>query len=416
MNKILLAALVLVSGLHATPMLSKRVFEDTFILYAFDAQMRHKPHDASEYFSELYKRTSKKEYLYQSLRMLEEANELPLLSQRVKESLKELPEDEMLQRFGIIVLLQEGSFAEASQKGLELSNKTKKAPDYLLYAEARLKISDFEGTLSALKKAYDLTYDERTAERIALVYYAHMNQKKEGIQFLKEHISAHGNSGLIGKRLGSLYADSGALDDAAEIYAQTYELTKEAEIADEAVRVYLHTQKYTKVVAILEKSGVNDPMLLEFYVKEKEFNKASALAQKLYLHQNNPLYLAQSAVFMYEGAKDKHDAAVIAKVVESLKKATSMVEDPLYLNYLGYLMIDHDLNVTEGMGYVRRALNKQPDSPFYIDSLAWGNYKQGECAEALRLMKQVESMIGSNEQDVKEHLKAIEACKTKEKK
>ncbi|MBD3809975.1 MAG: nucleotidyltransferase domain-containing protein [Sulfuricurvum sp.] len=27
------------------------------------------------------------------------------------------------------------------------------------------------------------------------------------------------------------------------------------------------------------------------------------------------------------------------------------------------------------MGYVRRALEKQPDSPFYIDSLAWGPFR-----------------------------------------
>jgi len=66
------------------------------------------------------------------------------------------------------------------------------------------------------------------------------------------------------------------------------------------------------------------------------------------------------------------------------------------------------------MGYVRRALDKQPDSPFYIDSLAWGHYKQNECVEALRLIKQVESMIGSDEDEVRDHLKAIEKCKTKE--
>ena len=84
------------------------------------------------------------------------------------------------------------------------------------------------------------------------------------------------------------------------------------------------------------------------------------------------------------------------------------------MNYLGYLMIDHNVDVGGGMGYVRRALEKQPDSAYYIDSLAWGHYKLNECAEALRLIKQVESMIGSDEDEVRDHLKAIEACKTKE--
>jgi hypothetical protein len=48
--------------------------------------------------------------------------------------------------------------------------------------------------------------------------------------------------------------------------------------------------------------------------------------------------------------------------------------------------------------------------------LAWGHYKLGECVDALRLIKQVESMIGTSEDEVRDHLKAIEKCKTKEKK
>lgn len=415
MIKIFLALLVAASAIHATPALSKRVLEDTFTLFALDSQRRNKPQQASEFFAELFKQTSKKEYLYQSLQMLEHVDDTRLLSKMTQESLERFPEDETLKQFEIIVLLREGKFSEASKKAAALSGKTKKASDYLLYAETRLKLADYEGTVSVLKKAYDLTYDNRTAERIALIRYAHLGQKKEAIAFLKEHIGSHGNSSLIGKRLGSLYADSGAFDDAAQIYVQTYELTNDPEVANEVIKIYLYTKETIKLVSILEKSGVNDVLLLELYVKEKEFTKASALAQKLYVHKNDPLFLAQSAVFAYEGAENKHDVLLVAKVVDGLKEATSMIEDPLYLNYLGYLMIDHDLNVTEGMGYVRRALDKQPDSPFYIDSLAWGNYKLGECAEALRLMKRVESMIGADEQEVKEHLKAIEMCKTKEK-
>ena len=99
-----------------------------------------------------------------------------------------------------------------------------------------------------------------------------------------------------------------------------------------------------------------------------------------------------------------------------MKQANAQVEDPVYLNYLGYLMIDHDLGIKEGMQYVQKALDKQPESPFYIDSLAWGKYKLGECAEASRLIKKVEELIGTDEQEVREHIKAIQQCKTKDKK
>lgn len=417
MIKSFVATAMLLSVIHAAPISVRNstILEDTFALYALDAQMRQKPARASGFFAELYKQTSKKEYLYQSLRMLEEANDLKTLSKQTADELKKFPDDDILRRFEIIVLLKEGNFAEASQKALIQSEKNQKAPDYLLYAEARLKLGDYSGALSALKKAYNLTYDETTAERIALIQYAQQGEKSEAIKFLKDHIGAHGNSQALGKRLGSFYADSGALEDAAAIYEQTFDEYNDLSAAEEALKIYIYQKDFSKMTTLLEKSKINDPLLLDLYVRVKAFDKASLLAQKLYEKEDNPLYLAQSSVFKYEGASDRNNRVLIDSVVEGLKKANQELKDPLYLNYVGYLMIDHDLNVTEGMGYVRQALEKQPDSPFYIDSLAWGHYKQGECAEALRLIKQVESMIGTDEQEVKDHLNAIEKCKTKEK-
>lgn len=408
---------LLLSSLYGAPKAfqNTNLLEDTFALYALDAQMRQKHHQASEFFGELYKQTSKKEYLYQSLRMLEQSNDIKSLSQKTASELKKSPDDMTLKRFEIIALLKEGNFGEASQKASLLSDQSKKVPDYLLYAEARLKLGDYPGGIAILKKAYELNFDEMTAERIALIQYAQLGEKTEAIKFLKGHIGTHGNSAGIGKRLGSFYADSGALNDAAEIFEQTYEGFKETSCAEEALKIYLYQQDIVKMTALLEKSQLNDPLLLDLYVKVKAFDKASVLAQNLYEKEDNPLYLAQSAVFKYEGASDRKDPALLSQVMEGLKKAVEDLDEPLYLNYLGYLMIDHDINVSEGMRYVRRALEKQPESPFYIDSLAWGHYKQNECVEALRLIKQVESMIGTEEQEVSDHLKAIEKCKTKEK-
>lgn len=418
MNKLLLSALLITTVMNAAPktVQNTNLLEDTFTLYALDAQMRQKHHQASEFFWELYKQTSKKEYLYQSLRMLEQSNDVSALSQKTASELVKSPQDETLKRFEIISLLKQGNFGEASQKAMSLSESTKKGPDYLLYAEARLKLGDYVGGLAILKKVYALNFDETTAERIALIQYAQLGEKKEAIKFLKEHISLHGNSQSLGKRLGGLYADNGSLNDAAEMFERTYEAFKDPSCAEEALKIYLYQQDIVKMTALLEKSGLNDPLLLDLYVKVKAFDKASSLALTLYERENNPLYLAQSAVFKYEGATNRKDPVLVSQVMEGLKKAVMDLDEPLYFNYLGYLMIDHDLNVPEGMEYVRRALAKQPDSPFYIDSLAWGHYKQNECIEALRLIKQVESMIGTDEEEVRDHLRAIESCKVKEKK
>jgi len=425
MTKFFFIALIISVGLQGaiTPKYSKsrsvshplEISDETYALAALDAQMRQKNDLAAHYFNVLYLKTGRKEYLYQSLRMIEKSNDVERLTHLTQSALVAHPEDQTLKRFAIIALLKSGKYSQAAQESSILSEQTKEAADYALNAEALIKLGNFQGGYSALKKGYDSKHDEEMADRIALIQYAHLGEKKEAIAFLKGHIGEHGNSKVIGKRLGSFYADSGALDDAALMYEQTYDLTLDPLIAQEAIKIYAYQQDVVKLNAMLEKSSVNDPLLLELYVRNKQFDKASKLAKKLYKQDQDPLYLAQSSVFAYEASTNKNDPLLLSEVVNGLKQANSEIESPLYANYLGYLMIDHDIDVDGGMVYVKKALAAQPDSPFYIDSLAWGHYKKGECAEALRLMKQVEAMMGTEEQEVKDHLKAIEKCKTKEK-
>lgn len=418
MNKYLLIlatfALMAHGGVRAK--LPIEITDETYILAAMDAQVRQKHDLASQYFKQLYEKTGQKEYLYDSLRMYESEKGSAQFIRVTQEALDKNPDDKTLLRFHIIALLKEGKYSEAANESRVLSQRTKEASDYLLNAEALIKLGNYQNGCSELKKAYDITYDEETAERIALLMYTHLGQKEEAIKFLKEHIGVHGNSKLLGKRLGSLYADSGALEDAVGIYEATYELSNDLLVAQEAARIYVYQQEFQKLTVLLEKSGVNDPLLLELYVRNKQFSRASELARKLYKKEANPLYLAQSSVFEYEAATDRNDIKLLTRVVEDLKQANAQVDDPIYLNYLGYLMIEHDLGVKEGMVYVQKALDKQPESAFYIDSLAWGKYKLGECAEALRLIKQVESIVGTDEQEVRDHIKAIQQCNTKDKK
>jgi len=409
MKSLLIPFLVTSSLLGAAKM--NRVVEDTLCLYALDSQMHGKHRQSSAFFSELYKQTGNKEYLYQSLKSLEYSGNNAEFKKAVSEAVTKYPKDVMLRRFEIIELLKSGNFSEASQKALVFSNETKAAPEYLLYAETQMKLGSYQNAATAMQKAYEITADEATAERLSLVMYGHLGNKEEAIDFLKKHISVHGNSALIGKRLGSLLADGGKLSEAAEVYTNTFEQTNDESAAQEAVKVYAYQQDLIRLESILEKSGVNDPMLIDLYVRAKAYDKASKLAQKLYEKENDPKFLAQSAVFMYEGAQDKKAPAMLREVVERLSKAAQDIDDALYLNYLGYLLIDHDIDVDAGISYVKKALDQHPDSPFYIDSLAWGHYKRHECSEAKKLIDQVQSMVGKEEQEVVDHANAIENCK-----
>lgn len=46
-------------------------------------------------------------------------------------------------------------------------------------------------------------------------------------------------------------------------------------------------------------------------------------------------------------------------------------------NYLGYLMIENNIDLTQALIYVQQALKIEPNNAHYLDSLAWGYYKLG---------------------------------------
>ena len=88
---------------------------------------------------------------------------------------------------------------------------------------------------------------------------------------------------------------------------------------------------------------------------------------------------------------------------------TNGMQNDVYDNYLGYLLIDYDIDVSRGVELVKRALTKDPTSVFYKDSLAWGYYKQKKCVEAYEIMKTITAEL-KDDKTVIEHMEAIKKC------
>jgi tetratricopeptide (TPR) repeat protein len=216
--------------------------------------------------------------------------------------------------------------------------------------------------------------------------------------------------------LAELYRQANDLDHLADVYARMYEVTKTNEYAQKAAEIYAYKKAFDKAEKLLVDSGADDRLLLAIYKHTGKFRKAAELAQKLYEETSDPVWLAEYGILIYEAAPKKSDPKLLKKVISSLSKAFKEgVTDPLYYNYLGYLLIDHDVDVKWGLELVRKALAAEPDSAFYIDSLAWGYYKLGQCDKAYREMKKVVDKLGLKDEEIKTHWKKIKACRSRKK-
>jgi len=136
------------------------------------------------------------------------------------------------------------------------------------------------------------------------------------------------------------------------------------------------------------------------------------LAERKYKEDKDARWIAEKGILVFEKAKDKNDKKMIEKVLSYFDKAISLgVGDSIYLNYYGYTLIDKEIDVKKGISIIENALHQQPNNTYYLDSLAWGYYKERKCAKAYELMKRVVDEEGLEEQEIIDHWRAIKQCK-----
>ena len=60
-------------------------------------------------------------------------------------------------------------------------------------------------------------------------------------------------------------------------------------------------------------------------------------------------------------------------------------EQPQVLNYLGYSMVEKQINLDEALDMIERAVAARPDSGYIVDSLGWVLYRLGRYEEAVAI-------------------------------
>ncbi len=413
---LILSALLLLSGCVShepkpiEPQRQTFAREDEYIMYALDAEVNKQYVNASVYYDILYRNTHNKEYLYRSLMMLADSGDNDEVIARTSDYLAQNGRDTQVMRFKIAALMNTDRLDEAKRLALKLLEITKAQEDYLLVSKIYQKEERYDMAIKYLESAYAIAYDEKILDMLAVTLYVNLDRKKDAISYLETHNRLHGCSQIVCSRLAGFYSNQNNIEGMLSIYLRMYENKKDPRVAEAIINIYRYQQEFPKLIMFLEKYHANDKILLQLYVNTRNYEKAAALALKIYQDSGDSSFLGQSVIFQYEASSNKEDPKMLRKVMRTLKEVVVQNEDPLFLNYLGYLMIDHDLGVEEGIEYVKRALKVEPESSFYLDSLAWGYYKLHRCQEAHDLMQQVIATLGKEDEEVQEHINAIERC------
>ncbi len=250
---------------------------------------------------------------------------------------------------------------------------------------------------------------DKILDKISIILYLNLQKPKEAIARLETHTRMFGCSHILCNRLASFYSKQNNIDGLLSVYTRYYEKYPSKDVLDKIIQIYIYKKDFASLAKFLEKTKANDEILFEIYASIKDYKKAYKLGYKLYKDTGNIEYFANATLYEYESSSKK-TRKLLNKIVKNLKKVIKEINDPTYLNYLGYLLIDHNINVKEGISYVKKALKRKPDSVYYLDSLAWGYYKLGKCTKANKLFKKISRLKGGDDKEIVKHIKKVKKC------
>jgi tetratricopeptide (TPR) repeat protein len=354
-------------------------------------------------------------------------------------------------------LMNDGQYdAALEQYKLIADADPQDAQSYLRISEIYRRMGKFDQALEMLKKAESLVQDSLEVPfNMALVYDA-QGRFDDATQLLQQlldktsHPDGNYSSGeknnrsLFLERLGNIYREQGKTQQAVETYRKMMELGQESASRgyQQIIDALRETKQWSQATAVAQdaiqklpndrglklilagqladtghadegiaqaksllKGSADDrevwialaqinSRLKRWNDAEENITKAASLATKP--EEKEYVTFVQGSI--YERQK-KYDAAESA-----FKKV--LAHDPrnaVALNYLGYMMADRGVHLEEALGYVKKAVELDPQNGAYLDSLGWAYYKLGKFDLAEENLRKASERM-ANDPTVQDHL------------
>jgi tetratricopeptide (TPR) repeat protein len=391
--------------------------ENLDILLALEYQQQHNFVKSSYYYEKLYNKTNKSEYLIELMLDLYELKEDERIISLAKKNINKHPNiKDKLYKFMAQAYINTKQF----KKALEISNKLedKKSSNYYsLLARIYYLDKQYEKAYKYTKKVLDIKHDTNTVLSATEILYKKLNRTNEAISLLEDYAKKYKCSMAICSNLLFMYNKQNDIDGTIKMLRKIYDNFKAqnnsagVKQSSNMLVQYLEQKNEKLAMIFLEKEHTNDVKLLYLYKKNNMVDKAIELMNKLYLETSDINMIAQIAIYEFESAKDKQK--VLPSVISKFKDVLALVDNATYQNYLGYILIDYDVDVKEGMKLVQLALQKDSKNIAYIDSLAWAQYKLNMCSKAYKNMKKVVDEVGLKDEEIILHWNKIRGCNHK---
>lgn len=380
--------------------------EDGYILEALDAIDSKNYQGALEIYKNLYDITKKQEYLKEMINLSIQLGKHTDAIEYIKDYEKNDENDVIIKRYLAYSYMALNKINEAIETYKDIIKLENNKINNKVLSSLYLLKKDFPAARKSLMDAHQEEPDEHTLILISSIDI--MNKDfNSSIPLIKAYFSNAISDGFA-QTINELAFSNNALKEAESLYLYYYDKNPNDINAKNLIRIYMMENDTTKAGELAKNHKLDDNLMIDLYMMQKDYKNARILTKKAFKQTQDSTYLGILAIIDFEDASDKKN--VLPQVIENFKKSLKDRKNHMFYNYLGYLLIDFDVDIDEGIKYVNEALKLDPNNYAYIDSLAWGFYKKNDCENAKKIIDRISPTIIEQEDEVKEHLEIIKKC------
>lgn len=390
--------------------------ENQYIILALESENQRLYYDARELYIKLFEKTNNYEYLVKHLAISTQIKDYKIVKDYAsKYYISNIKQEEIILRLYTFALFKLGDQKEALLNAQKLINLFQNDVNYELLGTIYLQQKDYLKAYELFEKAFVLNKSANTFLNLTNIQYFNLSQKEEAISKIEQYIKENGHDFNLSMQLLAFYEKEQKTEKIIPLLKEMYSEYKKNNEALMFSKTKILLIKYIAkdnvgmAINFLEENKEEDEILLNLYKITNQPSKAYTLLGSLYANSSNLEYLGQQAIIEFEMAEDKRK--VLNSVITKFEKVVENIDNHIYENYLAYILIDFNINVSKGVTLVKKALEQEPNNLAYIDTLAWGQYKLKNCKEANKQMKRVVDEIGLNDEEIKLHWEKIKECK-----
>jgi len=392
-------------GCANQPQIGKKAFEkeDEFIIKGILAEENNTT-KAINIFNNLYEKTDKYVYFKEIIKLHFYKKDYKKTIVLVDKFLEKYPNHTEVLKYKIYSYINLKQLNKALEIAINYLHKKRDLETYKLIGYIYIQKKNYHQAIKYLKSAYSISHSPEVLAEMGDIFFKYLKKPNEAISYYQTHIRLYGCEEIICNRLADIYRYLYDYDNLIEIYKKMYISTGSDIYANKIVYLYIENGDFKKAIEFIKKNNLDNRLLYAVYKARLNEKKSYKDAYKLYKITKKNKYFFLYSVYKFEDSKK--GLLNLKNVVANLELLIKKDRKPIYLNYLGYILIDYDVNPKKGIKLIKEALESEPNSPEFLDSLAWGYYKLKKCKKAYDII----SKITLDDDEINKHKKLIRRC------